>query len=219
MGISGAVVSAETIEEAAKKIVEASDKTKSFSAKSKLVTEMKQPGFSMTSTNEGTTEMLRKGDVFMVRMENKGVTQTDAGGNVSKQETSVLMVNDGAFNYTLSDAAGMKSATKMKVEKPEKDPLKVWRDTATLKLLPDATVEGLSTWVIEATPKVAEGQGKSVMYFHKDSGQLVKMVSNGPDGKPVSTMTFTDIKINPDISPDRFVFKAPAGVEVQDLSK
>jgi outer membrane lipoprotein-sorting protein len=45
------------------------------------------------------------------------------------------------------------------------------------------------------------------------------MVANGPDGKPMTTMTYTDIKINPDIPADRFVFKAPEGVQVQDMSK
>jgi outer membrane lipoprotein-sorting protein len=45
------------------------------------------------------------------------------------------------------------------------------------------------------------------------------MVTYTPDGKPMNTMTYSDIKINDKISPDRFVFKAPPGVEVQDLSK
>jgi len=219
IALTGPVVSAETVDEVAKKIAAASEKTKSFSAKIKVVTEMKQPGFSMTATNVGTTEMLRKGETFQVRMENRGVVQTDAGGQVSRQETSVLMVNDGTYSYTYSEANGMKSAQKMKVGKAPTDPLGGWRESADLKLLPDETLESLPCWVLEATPKAAEGQGKSVLHFHKDSGQMVKMVTFGPDGKPMNTMTFSDIKINPDISPDRFVFKAPAGVEVQDMSE
>jgi len=219
LALTGGFASAETIEEVGKKIAAASEKTKSFSAKTKMVTEMKQPGFSMTSTNQGTTEMLRKGETFLIRMENKGVTQTDVGGNVTEQETSVLTINDEAFSYTYSEAAGMKSAQKTKLGKPPTDPFAGWRESADLKVLPDATVEGLACWVLEATPKTAEGQGKSVMHFHKDSGQMLKMVTYAPDGKPMNTMTFTDIKINGAISPDRFVFKAPPGVEVLDLSK
>jgi outer membrane lipoprotein-sorting protein len=30
-------------------------------------------------------------------------------------------------------------------------------------------------------------------------------------------MTYTDVKVNEDISPERFVFKAPEGVTVQDM--
>ena len=57
------------------------------------------------------------------------------------------------------------------------------------------------------------------MSFHKESGQMIKMIAYSPDGKPMATTTFSDIKINPKISPDRFVFKAPPGVTVQDMTK
>ena len=218
---AGATVSAETLEEVSKKIAAATEKLNSFSAKTKMVTEMKQEGFSLVSTTEGTTEMLRKGGDFLMRTENKGATQTTVGGNVTKQESSVLMISDGSFAYTVSEAAGAKSAQKIKLEKPDVDPFKVWRTTADLKVLPDSSSDGQAAWVIEATPKSdqAAGQGKTVLHFHKDSGQMIKMVTFTPDGKPMSTMTYNDIKINDKISPDRFVFKAPPGVEVQDLSK
>ena len=98
--------------------------------------------------------------------------------------------------------------------------MKVWRDTAELKVLPDSSSDGRAAWVIEATPKPDQaGQGKTVIHYDKESGQMIKMVAYTPDGKPMTTMTYSDIKINDKISPDRFVFKAPPGVEVQDLSK
>ncbi len=216
----GATVSAETVEEVGKKIATATEKLNSFSAKTKMVTEMKQEGFSMVSTNDGTTEMLRKGGDFLMRSENKSVSETNVGGNVTKQESSVLYVTDGSFAYSISEAAGTKSAQKMKIEKPDADPFKVWRTTAELKVLPDSSSDGRAAWVIEAAPKSDQtGQGKTVIHFDKESGQMIKMVVFAPDGKPMTTMTYSDIKINDKISPDRFVFKAPPGVEVQDLSK
>jgi outer membrane lipoprotein-sorting protein len=219
LGLCG-VASAETIDEVGKKIAAASGKLNSFSAKMKMVTEMKQEGFSMVTTSEGTTEMLRKGDLFLTRSENKGVVETNMGGNVSKQESSTLSIVDGSFSYAVSEMAGMKSAQKMKMQKPGDDPLSIWRQNADLKLLPDASVDGHAVWAIEATPKNDQmGQGKSLLYFQKDSGQMIKMVVHTPDGKPMTTMTFTDIKLNEKISPDRFVFTPPPGVEVQDLSQ
>lgn len=217
----GAIASAETVEEVGKKIAAASEKLNAFSAKTKMVTEMKQEGFSMVSTTEGTLELLRKGGDFLIRTENKGVTQTTMGGNVTKQESSVLMIGDGSFTYTLSETAGAKSAQKIQMAKTDIDPFKTWRTTADLKILPDSSSDGQAAWVIEATPKPdqAAGQGKTVLHFHKESGQMIKMITYTPDGKPLSTMTYSDIKINDKISPDRFVFKAPPGVEVQDLSK
>jgi len=220
LAFSSAAVSAETVEEVSKKIAAASEKLNSFSAKTKMVIEMKQEGFSMVSTTDGTTEMLRKGSDFLLRSENKSVSETNVGGNVTKQESSVLYVTDGSFAYSISEAAGTKSAQKMKLEKPDVDPFKVWRNTAELKVLPDSSSDGRAAWVIEATPKPDQaGQGKTVIHFDKESGQMIKMVTYTPDGKPMSTMTYSDIKINDKISPDRFIFKAPPGVEVQDLSK
>jgi len=203
-----------------KKIVAASEKLNSYSAKIKMVTEMKQEGFSMVSTADGTTEMLRKGDDFLMRSENKSLSETNVGGNVTKQESSILYITDGSFAYTVSEAAGTKSAHKIKLEKPDADPFMVWRDTAALKVLPDSSSDGRSAWVIEATPKPDQaGQGKTVIHYDKESGQMIKMVTYTPDGKPMTTMTHSDIKINDKISPDRFVFKVPPGVEVQDLSR
>ncbi|MFH1109769.1 MAG: outer membrane lipoprotein-sorting protein [Planctomycetota bacterium] len=220
LAFSSAAVSAETVEEVSKKIAAASEKLNSFSAKTKMVIEMKQEGFSMVSTTDGTTEMLRKGSDFLVRTENKSVAETNVGGNVTKQESSVLMIVDGSFVYSVSESAGAKSAQKMKLEKPDVDPFKVWRTTSDLKVLPDSSSDGRAAWVIEAIPKPdqAAGQGKTVIHYDKESGQMIKMITYTPDGKPMSTMTYSDIKINDKISPDRFVFKAPPGVEVQDLS-
>ncbi len=220
LAFSSAPVSAETVEEVSKKIAAATEKLNSFSAKTKMVTEMKQEGFSMVSTTDGTTEMLRKGGDFLMRSENKSVSETNVGGSVTKQEASTLMIADGSFTYTVSEAAGAKSAQKFKIEKPDVDPFKVWRTTAELKILPDSSSDGRAAWVIEATPKPDQaGQGKTVIHYDKESGQMIKMVTYAPDGKPMNTMTYSDIKINDKISPERFVFKAPPGVEVQDLSK
>jgi len=220
LAFSGAAVSAETVEEVSKKINAASEKLNSFSAKMKMVTEMKQEGFSMVSTAEGTTEMLRKGGELLVRSENKSVSDTNVGGNVSKQESSMLFITDGSFAYTVTEAGGAKSAQKMKLVKPDNDPLKDLRNMGELKVLPESSTDGRAAWVIEATPKSDDaGQGKTIVHYDKESGQMIKMVAYSPDGKPMTTMTFSDIKVNDKISPDRFVFKAPPGVEVQDLSK
>lgn len=212
-----AAIAGETVEGVSKKIAAASEKLNSFSAKIKTVTEMKQEGFSMVSTTNGTTEMLRKGDDFLLRTETKGTTETNVGGTTTKQESSMLVISDGSYTYTVTETAGMKSAYKAKIEKSDLDPFKVWRDTAELKVLPDSSLDGRAVWVMEATPKEGQmGQGKTVMYYGKESGQMLKMVAHTPEGKPMATTTCSDIKVNEKISPDRFVFKAPPGVEVQE---
>lgn len=212
---------AETVEEVGKKIAEATEKLKSFSAKTQMITDMKQEGFSMSTKAEGTTEMMRKGEDFLMRSEMKQVTETNMGGQVNKQEQYVLTITDGQNTYTLTDMGGNKMAQKMKMQKLGKDPFQAWKDTADLKLLPDATVDGRPAWVVQATPKggAVPGQGATIISFDKETGQMIKMVANGPDGKPLTTMTYSDIKINQDIPAARFEFKAPEGVQVQDMSQ
>jgi len=220
IGLVPSAFGAETIDEVSAKIAAAAKKVKSFSAKSKTVTKMEQQGFSMVSTVEGTTEMLRKGDVMLTRAENSSVTETTIGGNTNKRESSMTIVSDGTHAYTVSETAGVKTAYKTKSGDTSGDPLKAWRNSSELKVLPDSSVDGNAVWVIEATPKNGGGmQGKMVMSFHKETGQMIKMVSYAPDGKLMSTTTLSDLKVNPKISPDRFVFKAPAGVTVQDMTK
>jgi len=220
IGWVGNAFAGPTVEEVTKKITEASKNLKSFSAKVKMVTEMKQEGFSMTSKMDGTIEMMRKGDHFMMRNETEGVSETSVAGQTNKQETSSVMINDGEYQYTLSEMGGAKSAYKSKHQGPgpDEDPFQAWRETADLKVLPDESVEGMEVWVIEVTPKEGQfQQGKSLLYFHKDSGQMIKMVVNTPDGTPMTTMTYSDIKINPKVDADRFEFKPPPGVTVQEM--
>ena len=111
----------------------------------------------------------------------------------------------------------MKTAFKTKVNVSDQDPLKAWRDISGLKVLQDKSVDGHSVWVIEAMPKSDIPQGRTVMYFQQTTGQMIKMVAYSPDGAPMTTMTHSDVKVNPSITADRFVFDAPPGVVVQEM--
>ncbi len=56
-------------------------------------------------------------------------------------------------------------------------------------------------------------------YFDKATGVMVKSVSKNVAGKVTMESLTTDLKVNSSISADRFVFTAPEGVEVMDLTK
>jgi hypothetical protein len=135
------------------------------------------------------------------------------------------MINDGEFTYGYSVTDGKKMAYKSKTTGDwDQSPFEIWRKEWDLKLLSDESVDGASCYVIEATPKpgsdTAAGgaSGKMVFQYRKDCGLNVKMVSYDKDGKVTFTSSSTDVKVNPNLSDDRFVFKAPAGVEVQDMT-
>ena len=208
-----------------KKIVEAAGKVTSFSAEMTMDMQTKTADMSMTSKSTGTVEFARKADKMLSRMEMKGTTSMKFGDTDNKTEQNVLTVCDGEYVYNLMDQGGQKTATKMKVD-PGNSPVATRQMFETLtkdfdiKVLPDEKISGRDTYAIEATPKKAEeGAQKLVQYFCKESGMLVKFVALSPDGKPLSTMTYTNIKTGADIKPDRFVFKAPAGVDVMDMTQ
>jgi len=92
----------------------------------------------------------------------------------------------------------------------------------TLKLLPDETVDGKPCHVIEmipTDPAMRASMGRTVSYHDKKTGVSIKNVSYDGDGKVTSTTLTTNIKIDEKVDPAQFVFKAPPGVTVQDLTK
>ncbi len=57
------------------------------------------------------------------------------------------------------------------------------------------------------------------MYFEKATGMMVKMVGKDSAGKVMMETLTTDLKVNSSISADRFVFNAPEGVQVIDMTQ
>ena len=213
----------DTLESVEKKLTEKSKTVKALTADVSMVTDMAFPGGSSKSKSTGTLEFLKKGDMFLSRMEINTVSTQKYGEQETKMESSTQTILDGEFAYVLADQMGQKMAMKQKADNMQgadaETMFRTLRKDHDLKLLPDSTVDGQAVYVIEATPKsAATGAGKSVSYFAKDSGLVVKMVNFNPQGQPMSEMTYTSIKVNPKIDPDRFVFKAPAGVQVMDMT-
>jgi outer membrane lipoprotein-sorting protein len=60
---------------------------------------------------------------------------------------------------------------------------------------------------------------KQTLHFRKDSGMNVKMIGRDKSDKVVFSHELQDVKLNTDVPADRFVFKAPPGVEVMDMTQ
>jgi len=220
--LMGGTVQAQTVEEVEKKLVDAHGKMKSYTSKTKTVQNFDMSGMKMTSDYGGTVEWKREGDKQKFRTEMKGSTTM---GDQPKMEMSVLMISDGEFLHTVQTQMGQTSAMKQKPDTSATgDPKKLFekiRSDNNVKIMPDAKVDGMDTYVLEVVPKTADGGpvAKSMMYFAKDTGINVKIVGFDKDGKEVFTNTTSDIKLNTEIPSDRFVFKAPEGVQVMDMTK
>lgn len=217
---------AESLDDVKKKLHDKVSSYKSLSYKMKTTNDTPQ----MKSTIDMTCEYMRKGDEVLGRTEQDAKTTTNMGGKEQKMDTKTLMIYDGKFNYIYSEMMGQKSAIKQKVASKDQttpfDPMlsfKLSEQSFKLKLLPDETVNGKPAYAIEMTPKddaMREYVGRTVTYYDKSNGIFLKSVSyDAKTSKPSGTTIVTDVKIDPSISPDRFVFKTPAGVELQDMTK
>ena len=215
----------ETLADVEKNIIQAAQRVKSYTADITIEMERSMGAMVMKSSGGGTTEFMRKGDKILSRIEMKlEMTMTNAGKE-QKMAQSVLTIVDGEHSYTLTDQAGQKSAVKTKPDSANTnmgttETFAQLREDATLKLLPEANIGDDVAYAIEATPKQMQGMaGKSVLYFSKKNGIMLKIVTMTPDDKPMQTVTLGNIKMNVDLKPDRFVFAAPEGVPLQDMTK
>lgn len=227
--VFGSAARADSLEEAKQKIHDKVSSYKSIEYKAYAKSEMTMPQMSMKSTTEQFAQYVNKGDKILGRSETKISSEQKMGEQSSKTAQTVTDISDGEFAYSVTDADGTKSAAKRKAEmNKELSPFnamgmfKLMEENFAITLMPDETVDGKSAWVFELKPKnpaQAAVMGRTLSYFDKDSGISVKSVSYDPNGKPINTSVTKDIKINSNISPDRFVFKAPPGVEVVDTTK
>lgn len=216
------LVLAGDLAETEKKIIESVSKVKSAKADILMNTSMENPGMTMKSEGKGTFEFQVKDDKHLSRMELKNVMVATAGGQENKMEAETVTVTDGEYTYTVSEQFGQKMAFKQKVDPKQsavasEQMFEELRKNYELKQLDDQKVNGKDAYVIEATPKSSGQSGKQHYYYSKENGMLLKMEAFTPDGKPMTTMEFKNLKVNVDIDPKRFVFEAPEGVPVQEV--
>lgn len=217
--LPAAVQAGETLESVAKQIEGVGSKLKSMSAKQSVEVNTVTADIKMESHTSGKYEFVRKGDDTLWRLESETSSVTTVAGNTVKMDQKATMICDGKFIYTISETMGQKSATKNAVQKKDTSVAgKGFFDTLgkdyTLKLLPDDKVNGKEAFVVEAVPKSKGAEvslGRMHLFIQKDCGIVVKTMMFDTTGKPMTTVMMSDVKINPEISGERF--KAPSDVK------
>ena len=175
-----------------------------------------------TSTKmKGTVEFVAKPDKELFRMEM--TMETDFGGQ--KMEGTSTTVYDGEFVYMVNEMFGQKTAIKQKPGAMAQSPagkhmFESLMENNELKVLPSEKVDGKDAFVIEAVPKGTATQPftKMKLFLVKENGIVVKMLAYDHAGSEFMTTVYSNIKINPKIDESRFVFKAPDGVQVMDMT-
>lgn len=217
------VARAEDLDGVEKQIHEKLKALKSVSCSMKTNMVMEQPGFSMKNTSEGTYKMVIKDGKSMFRSDTKTSSEQAFGDQKNSTRSEELAISDGTDMYSVTKSDQGTQATHMRVDPKGADlkPFETLRETHTLKLLADEKVDGMDCFVIEAVmkdPAAAAASGKSMTYYHKDTGFMLKMVSFTPDGKPMMTMEYTGCTFNGDIDAATFKWdpKLANGAPIQE---
>ncbi len=223
---------AATLKEVEKKIADCMARHKTVQYENTFTQDVKAQGFETKSEGKSTGEYKRKGkNVYLSRVDMKSRTQRKVQGQPEEKfDSTMQMIQDEKFAYTLSVQGDQKSAFKTKVDpKTHISPFdvaamfKLQRKSFDLALLPDETVDKRPVYVIQANPKQqsagARMTGKSVTYYDKKNGMALKTVAYDASGKVMMTSLTTKVKLDGDISDERFVFKAPPGVQVIDATQ
>ncbi|MFN0135452.1 MAG: LolA family protein [Phycisphaerae bacterium] len=208
----------EKVDKIEKALIEAYGNVKSFTATMKIEAEM----MGMKMTQDGNIESMRDGDKSKARIEMKG--SMDMGGQ--KMDMTSSTISDGEFTYIVSEQMGQKNAMKTKGEgRQSSDPKQIIAELKKqydIKALDDQKVGDMDCHTLECTMKGEAGNPgsptKQIMNFCKKTGMMIKLVGSDKEGKPMMTITMSDIKLDAKVDPARFVFKAPEGVQVMDMT-
>ena len=225
-GLCGGAVADEKADAAINELDKQFVNVKSYSAKTEAMTDAEfGPGHTSKKDMAGTSEWMRKGDTVLVRADMKCKTVATEGGNTTTTHSTLTTVNDGKFLYAVTDEDGKKTVVKNKAPAASsyqpKGYFALFKSYYEIKLLNDEQVNDADCCVFEIKMKPMEGAppgGRQLVYFWKGYGIQIKSEGFDAGGKLISSSISTDIKINVDLSADRFAFKIPEGAQVVDTT-
>ncbi len=220
-----ATVSAETLEDVEKQVMELWGKNASMTATVHMKLDMQMPGNGGKAETEGngTFEWMRSGDKVLYRMElkNKMIVHVKEQQMALEQET--VSVSDGEKTTTLSSQMGRRTATRDKLDPTQPTSADglfgAAREHYDFALASGVDTGGANVWVIETTPKkpMPRLPAKKVQYFvSKESGAIVRVIWLNEKGERFNDTQFTDVKLGATIDPKRFELEIPEGVQLVD---
>lgn len=196
-----------------------------ISARIRMSSEMNTGSAVIQSEANGSYEHRRHADKLLYRVEVKNQIKTKTRTRTIENEQDVLTVCDGQFAFTLAEQKGQKPTAVKDLPKASQTLLAdrpffealVAAFNVTIK--PDEQIEGHDVWVLEATPKnpSATQAARSLHYIRKDSAIRVRSSGHDATGRRTQLTSLSDVKLNPPLDAERFLFEAPEGVQVVDM--
>ena len=214
---------ARTLESVEKELLEKWEKVRSYTTKLTAESREKKPSRKSHAQSTGTIQYLRDGERWYMRTEttmNSTVT-TRRGKDV--RESRSVNLTDGQHSYVILDNEPPL------VLKMDIDPAMAGSVAANFaamrlngkpQLREDEVVDGRPAYVVDVRFQAVGNPPWKVTYcFDKETGILVKTVTADDAGTQYGWTVQSDLKINPDLKPDQFVFEAPEGAVIQDQTK
>lgn len=217
-------VSAETLAEAEQRLTAQHQKLQSYTAKLSTSQEFqRRDGGRTHSRVEGTIEWMRQGDQYLYRSDIRGTSTHSLDGQESKIDSQTTMISDGEWFYTVSQQRGETMAIKQKADPTVRGDISTYlhamsRDQEA-KLVGKEKVDDRECDVIELVPR-APGDSpivRTLVYYDRATGLNIQTLGKGKNDEVIYRSRVTDLKLNEEINPARFVFEAPPGVEVMYL--
>lgn len=215
---------AETLAEVEQRLAAQHQKLNSYTARLTTSQEYeRRDGGRTDSRVEGTIEWSRKGEQYLYRSEIHGTSMHSLDGQESTIESQTTMISDGEWFYTVSQQRGETVAIKQKVDPTVRGDISTYLHAMgkenDAKLLGKEKVDDRECAVIELVPR-KPGDGpilRTHVYYDTATGLNIQTLGKGKNDEVVYQSRVTDIKLNVDIDPARFVFQPPPGVEVMYL--
>lgn len=216
----------ETLPSIQSQAIAATEKLESVSANMRINAMMKMGEADIESESNGTYEHQRHGNRIVFRIDLVNVVTSKLQGQMRKAEQTVLTMSDGAACYTVTTQAGRKPTVTKSIPQPgqtimaDKHFFTSLKSSFNLRVLPDQTIENKKAWVIEATPKAASADqpARTLHYIQKESGLRVKSTGHDKSGRRIQLTALSQINLNPEIKPDRFLVELPDDVTIVDMT-
>lgn len=172
----------------------------------------------------GTYEHLKHKRANLFRMEQEGdmFAPLGPGKGVDIVKYKALMINDGKYRYSLTETPEGQDAIKSRFDRRKSpDPRTLLRsltEASTLVLTGKEENAGKKVYVIETTPKKKGQRFSRVVYRFRADGVMLKQEQYDRKGDLHFVMEISDVETNVNLDPERFEFKPPPGVSVEDVT-
>ena len=221
----------DTLESVQRELAEKWSGVQSFSATMRVKADVARSGISAKTDLTGPIVLERTDDGrARYRSELEGKVKGGPFG-ILRFRLRMLTVSDGETVYAESRIRNKVSVLKTRPQqKPDSSPggggerLEAARQKHDLRLLPSGTLGGRPVYVIEGRPKADAASempevARVLMYFDRETGIQLHIAALDKKDKPLTELSFTDVRLNPAVSPSIFRYTVPEGAEVVDKTQ